>query len=88
MNAQGGIDYWAAATALNEREPATLQCESFVLKAGTYASVFLPDFMQHLEAVGETFQQLIALPDLDPETRCVEWYPKPQDLYCMVRLKG
>jgi hypothetical protein len=58
-----------------------------VLKAGNYASVFLPDFHKNVAEVGETFQRLVALPDMDPETRCVEWYPKPEDMYCMVRLK-
>ncbi len=43
--------------------------------------------MKDLPAIGNTFQQMIARPDIDPEGYCVEWYLSDKDVQCMVRLQ-
>lgn len=84
----GNIQYFAAATAINAEEIKQHDAIAKTLKAGKYASVFLADFCNDLPQVGKVFQELIALPDIDPEGMCVEYYPNQNDLYCMVRLLG
>lgn len=82
----GEIHYFAAATAINMEEIAKYNAIPKTLKAGTYATVFLADFCKDLPQVGNIFQELIALPNIDPEGMCVEYYPNQDDMYCMVRL--
>lgn len=58
----------------------------FTVKKGTYRVVDIPDFMRDPMLVGNTFQQLTALPELDPEGCCVEMYMNDTDVRCMVRV--
>ncbi len=58
----------------------------FTLKKGTYRAVDIPGVMHNPMLVGKTFQQLTALPELDPEGCCVEMYLNDTDVRCMVRV--
>jgi len=82
----GGIVYKAAAEVLESGEAEKLNLETIVIKKGNYISVTLHDYMKDLTAIGTTFQQMIARPDIDPEGYCVEWYLSDKDVQCMVRL--
>lgn len=79
-----GIVYFAGTDdATDELKKAGIP---FTVKKGTYRAVHIPDFMRDPMQVGKTFQQLTALPDLDPEGCCVEVYLNDTDVRCMVRV--
>ena len=83
----GAIVYRAAAEEINEGEAERLQCETLVLKKGSYISLILNDYMKDLPAIERTFKQLLSHPGIDPQGYCVEWYLNNKDVKCMVRLK-
>jgi hypothetical protein len=83
----GGIVYKAGAEVLKSGEAEKLNLETIIIKKGNYISKTLHDYMRDLPAIGTTFQQMIARPDIDPESYCVEWYLSDKDVQCMVRLK-
>lgn len=83
----GEIVYKAAAEILESGEAEKLNLDTISIKKGNYISVTLHDYMKDPPAIGDTFQQMIARPDIDPEGYCVEWYLSDKDVQCMVRLK-
>ncbi len=85
-NENGGIHYKAAAEQLSDGEAKEKGLETFVIKKGEYRSVIIHDYIQDIPAIDSTFQQLIALPNLDPNGACVEWYISDKDVQCMVRV--
>lgn len=82
----GKIIYKAAAEELESGELAKHDLEELVLPAGTYQSLIVKDFMKNIQAIGAAFDQLIQLPDIDPEGYCIEWYLSDKDVRCMVRV--
>lgn len=82
-----GIVYKAAAEVLESGEAEKLNLQTIIIKKGNYISVTLHNYMKDLPAIGNTFQQMIARPDIDPEGYCVEWYLSDKDVQCIVRLK-
>lgn len=82
----GTIVYKAAATETYEGEAVQYGCEPYVIPKGSYHTVLIKDFMKNVAAIGETFQQLIADPKIDPQGYCVEVYNNDKDVLCMVRL--
>lgn len=83
----GTIVYKAAAEVLFPGEAQQLNCEPYTLQAGEYISIFIPDFCDDVQAIGQAFQKLIHLPDIDPNGICVEMYLSEKDVRCMVKLK-
>lgn len=82
----GQIAYQAAVGLLpGEHHPDGLM--KIVLHSGKYAYFDIPDFMNHISWIGEAFQKLTALDDIDPKGYCIEWYTGTRDVRCMVRLK-
>lgn len=79
-----GIVYYAGTDEATEELIKT--GIPFTVKKGTYRAVDIPDFMRDPMQVGKTFQQLTALPELDPEGCCVEVYLNDTDVRCMVRV--
>lgn len=82
----GGIQYKAGAEVLAPGEPAQYGFDTLVLPKGNYISVTINNYMKDLPAIGNTFQQLIKQPGIDPEGYCVEWYISDKDVICMVRV--
>ncbi|HZE85516.1 MAG TPA: hypothetical protein VE035_14470 [Puia sp.] len=82
----GVIVYKAGAEELTPGEGEKLNCETLVLKKGKYIGKTIHDYMKDIPAIGKTFQEIIASPDIDPEGYCVEWYISDKDVQCMVRL--
>lgn len=82
-----GIIYKAAVSQLREGEAATYGLETFVIRKGEYMSELLLNFCEDMSHVGETFQALLALPELDPQGYCLELYLNDKDMRCMVPLK-
>jgi hypothetical protein len=83
----GTIIYRAGATELHDGELADANLESLILKKGKYISKDIHDYMSNLSVIGNTFQQMIARDDIDPQGYCVEWYISNKDVRCMVRMK-
>jgi len=84
----GSIQYKAGAEVLKPGEAEQYGLKTLVLPKGNYISVTINDYMKNIPAIGNTFQQLIAQPGIDPEGYCVEWYLNDKDVICMVRVAG
>jgi hypothetical protein len=85
-NPDGNITYKAAAQEMAPHEAEKLGLEPFVIKKGIYTSKIIHNYMDNIPAIGETFQEMIQHPRMDPEGVCVEWYIGDKDVRCMVRL--
>ena len=83
----GGIVYRAGATELKQGDLQSHGLEELVVKKGVYQMISIKDFMKDMPAIGKAFNQLTALPGIDPEGYCLEWYFNKEDVRCMVRLK-
>jgi hypothetical protein len=82
----GKIMYLAATEIAPEDDPVALDCDVFFIKKGAYLSVTILQFMDDLPRIGQTFQQMLAHPNIDPNGYCLEWYLNEHDVRCMVRL--
>jgi hypothetical protein len=82
----GVISYKAGAEELNAGEAEQFKLDTLILKKGNYACINIHDYMKDLEAIGQAFNQLTDLPNIDPQGYCVEWYLSDKDVKCMVRL--
>jgi hypothetical protein len=87
-NELGEITYKACAMELNPGEADKFSCESMSIKSGQYKSIVIMDFMKDPSGIGKAFQQLIAIPEIDPNGYCIEWYLNDKDVRCMVRLNN
>ncbi|MFT3680874.1 MAG: hypothetical protein QM791_11415 [Ferruginibacter sp.] len=83
----GRIVYKAAVEESYAGEAEQLGCEVFIIRKGEYMSELLKDWQKNELVVGETFQQLLVQPRLDPNGYCVEAYLNEKDMRCMVPLK-
>ncbi len=82
----GSIIYKAAAAELESGDLSKHGLEKFVIKKGKYICILVKDYMQNIPAIGNTFQQLISQPEIDPNGCCIEWYLDEKNVQCMVRL--
>ncbi|HVX52119.1 MAG TPA: hypothetical protein VHB48_18310 [Chitinophagaceae bacterium] len=82
----GAIRYRAAVEEKFAGQAAQLGCGTITLKSGKYVCETITGYMDKLPAIGDTFKRLIALPGIDPEGYCVEWYSGRTAVCCMVRL--
>ena len=80
------IIYRAAVEESYAGEAEKYNCETFIIRKGTYMSQTIKDFMKDVGAVAKTFQQLLAHPQLDQNGYCLEIYPNQTDMICMVKL--
>lgn len=85
---KGAIAYKAAAEELYAGEAAEKGMEVITIRAGQYIGKDITDFMTNIAAIGQTFQQILQEPNIDPQGYCVEWYYNEKDVRCMVRLAG
>ncbi|HTN18781.1 MAG TPA: hypothetical protein VL092_13935 [Chitinophagaceae bacterium] len=84
----GTIEYHAAAAELIPGELSDKGLKEILIPAGHYNMITVHNYMQHTAAIGEAFQQLIAVPGIDPQGYCVEWYITRESVHCMVRLQA
>lgn len=82
------IIYKACAEVKNDEEAQKLGLETFTIKAGKFASMYIVDHMQDPESIGNAFKELLKNPDLDPQGYCLEMYKDfdDKDVQCMVPL--
>ncbi len=83
---KGVITYKAAAEELYDGEGGEKGMEVLTIRAGKYTGKDITDFMNNIPAIGQTFQQILQEPNIDPQGYCVEWYYNEKDVRCMVRL--
>jgi hypothetical protein len=82
----GVIVYKAAAEEINPGEAEKYHCDTMVLKKGNYVSRTIHNYMKDIPAIGNTFQELLETPGIDPNGYCVEWYINDKDVICMIPL--
>lgn len=82
----GMIVYKAGAEEIKPGEAEKYHCDTMVLKKGTYVSCTIHNYMKDIPAIGNTFQELLETPGIDPNGYCVEWYINDKDVICMIRL--
>ena len=81
---KGIIAYWAAAEKLAGDKIEDL--EEFIIPKGNYTGKDISNFRNDIAAIGQTFQQLLTDPQIDPNGFCLEWYYNMDDVRCMVKL--
>lgn len=81
-----GIVYKASTEETFDGEAESYNCESLIIKKGSYISIVIPDYRKNLPSMGIAFQELLAHPNIDPEGYCIEWYLNENEVNCMVRL--
>ena len=72
---------------LHDGEGRTYGCEMYTIPGGEYIAKTIPDFMERIDEIGVTFQHLLAHPQFDGKTPCIEWYKNAHDVICMVKRK-
>jgi hypothetical protein len=82
----GTIVYKAGVEEAFAGEAEAYRCEQVMLKKGRYAVETISGWQSKIGSIAGTFEALLAQPQLDPETPCIEVYHSQSDLYCMVRL--
>ncbi len=82
----GTISYKAGAEELTTGEAEKFGLDSLTLPKGKYACISITNYMKDLQAIGKAFDELTALPNIDPQGYCVEWYISDKDVKCLVRL--
>ncbi len=83
----GEIVYRAAAEVIKQGEAEKLNLQTIILKKGKYISAVLKNYMTDLSAIGNTFQNMINHPEIDPQGYCIECYISDKDVQCMVKLR-
>lgn len=81
------IVYKAAVDELYEGEGQLLGFDTMTIPAGNYTSITIKDFMKNPSVIGQTFNQLLAIPELDPGGFCLEIYQDDHEVICAVPLK-
>jgi predicted transcriptional regulator YdeE len=85
----GVVVYKACAEVKNEDEAEKFGLESFTIKAGNFATIYIVDHMKDPESIGNAFKELLMNPNLDPQGYCLEMYKDfdDKDVQCLVPLK-
>ncbi len=85
-NASGEIMY-RAAMELKESTIDIPELETYILQAGEYRGREIFNFRDCRGDIGNTFRELIQLPELDKNGCCVGMYHNNNDVRCMVRIE-
>ena len=80
------IHYKAAAEILNPKDATLSGTEPFIIRKGKYQSIVVKDYMKNVKLIGQAFDELLTLPELDPNGYCLEWYLSNNEVRCMVPL--
>ena len=84
----GEIVYRVAAEELNEGDLKKYDFAKFVIPSGDYIGIEIKDFRKDLSQIRVAFDQLLAIPDVDPNGYCIEEYKGIEDVFCMIRLQN
>ncbi len=86
---EGSMDhivYKAAVDESYEGEGKELDFATFIIPAGSYKSITIKDFMKKPEAIGNAFNELLRVQNLDPDGFCLEIYKDDNEVICAVPL--
>lgn len=83
---EGGLEYICVASELYEGEFNDLNLQQVSITSGNYLCDDIEDFMNHIDQISKTFQELIKDNRFDPENWAIEWYEKDV-CKCMVKLR-
>lgn len=84
---KGGVIIYKAAVEQNfEDEAEKLGLEKFTIKKGEYTGREVTNFMKNPQHIGQTFQELLTNPRIDPNGACIEVYLNENDVRCMILL--
>lgn len=83
---KGYIVYKAAVEELFEGESEKYNCETMLIRKGSYVSILVKDFKTAQQQIGQAFMELLATKGLDPKGYCIEMYLGPHDVRCMIRI--
>ncbi|MFN8244486.1 MAG: hypothetical protein U0X40_10580 [Ferruginibacter sp.] len=81
----GQIIYKAAATELEPGEAGD-HPDRFLIRKGTYTSLFISNYADDTSQVGAAFRQLLQHPHIDPSGYCLEIYEGSRDIRCLAGL--
>jgi hypothetical protein len=85
-NKSEGIIYRAAAKEDYPGQGNRKGCETFLIRKGTYISLYLVDWKKDESGIGSAFQKLLTYPGIDPNGYCLEIYEDETDVRCLVPL--
>jgi predicted transcriptional regulator YdeE len=83
----GEILYKYAAEETSEDDLSKLNLTPMIIPKGKYASITIPNFITDIKKISTSFEKLTALPNIDPNGYCIEWYINENDVRCMVKLQ-
>lgn len=83
----GKIIYRVAAEELVEGDLQKHQLTEFIIPKGNYIGKEIKNFRDDLSSIKQTFDLLLANPNIDPNGYCIEEYKGINDVFCMVKLK-
>ena len=83
----GSITYRAAFKEIENGEAQKLNLDSAVLKKGEYIYEEISNFRNNMSKIGQTFEELLKHPTIDPEGYCIEVYDaEKESVRCLVRI--
>ena len=84
----GVIQYKAAAEILPGDENFSPELKRFTILKGLFAAKYIVNHFADANSIGNTFQELLRHPQLDPQGYCLELYKNytDVDVHCMVRI--
>jgi hypothetical protein len=84
----GKIQYKAAAEILPSDYFSNNELSRFTIEKGVFSSRYINNHFQDNNCIGDTFNELLRHPQLDPAGYCLEVYKNytDPDVHCMVRL--
>ena len=81
----GEIEYKSAVSEIYDGELSSHSLEKFTIPKGNYLYKDVNDFVKNITQIGAAFKKLIADPQIDPKSFCLEWYFNETDCRCMVK---
>ena len=82
----GNIIYKAAAEKLEADEGSKFTLEELIIQKGEYMGITILNYQTDSRMIGKAFEDLIKLPNIDPNGYCIEWYVNDKDVKCLIRL--
>ncbi len=82
----GRIAYFAAAEEKEDDELLKQNLPFLWIAKGEYISLLITDFRKDNNSIRSAFEVLTAMPDIDRNGYCIEWYQGANDVLCMVKI--
>lgn len=83
---ENGISYKAAVLEQFKNEGDKYSCKYFILEKGKYLSESINNWETKIEKIGETFDKMFEMENVNPKSPSIEHYKTLNELVCMVKL--